>query len=151
MKKTRFVPLIVYLLLLSLAFSFILDIFRTSGNLSPLNWESGYIDMVAPGLFGGRYVPQRDSSSKVKPYLPRFENIRTRLPYPDQLMVGDILIAVESESKGLQRLYLFTGETMLDLNSGETLDYVNSAEALEKVMAYNRFAIIRPSLILDTK
>lgn len=127
------------------------SIFRTSGNLSPLNWEAGYIDMVAPGLFGGRYVPQRDPSTKVKPYLPRFENIRTRLPYPDQLMVGDILIAVESESKGLQRLYLFTGEKMLDLNSGETLSYVNSAEALEKVMAYNRFAIIRPSLMLDNK
>lgn len=125
-------------------------IFRTSGNLSPLNWEPGYIDMVAPGLFGGRYVPQRDPTAKIEAYLPRFENIRTRLPYPDQLMVGDILIAVENESKGLQRLYLFTGETMLDLNSGETLDYVNSAEALEKVMAYNRFAIIRPSLILDS-
>jgi hypothetical protein len=40
---------------------------------------------------------------------------------------------------------------MLDLNSGETLSYVNSAEALEKVMAYNSFAIIRPSLMLDSK
>ena len=46
MKKIRFVPLIVYLLLLSLAFSFILDIFRSPGNTVPY---SGIVSMIESG------------------------------------------------------------------------------------------------------
>jgi len=130
-------------------FNAIMDgIFHRSGDYHLLNWDPGYIDMVIPGMFGGRYVPQRSPTPTIADHLARFENIRTRLPFPDQLMVGDILVAVESESKGIERRYMFLGEQMLDL---DTLNYVNSAEALEKVMAYNRFAILRPSLMLDQK
>ena len=46
MKKTRFVPLIVYLLLLSLAFSFVLRIFSTPSNAIPY---SGIVSMIESG------------------------------------------------------------------------------------------------------
>ena len=46
MKKTRFVPLIVYLLLLGLAFSFILGIFSTSSNAIPY---SGIVSLIEDG------------------------------------------------------------------------------------------------------
>ena len=46
MKKIRFVPLIVYLLLLSLVFSFVLDIFRVPGNTIPY---SGIVSMIESG------------------------------------------------------------------------------------------------------
>ena len=46
MKKTRFVPLIVYLLLLGLAFSFILGIFGTSSNAIPY---SGIVSLIEDG------------------------------------------------------------------------------------------------------
>ena len=46
MKKIRFVPLIIYLLLLSLVFSFVLDIFRVPGYTIPY---SGIVSMIESG------------------------------------------------------------------------------------------------------
>ena len=127
------------------------EVFTPSGMYYYLSGEDGYGNMVAPGLFGGRYVPQRDLTMADADSLARQENNRTRLPYADQLMVGDILIAVENAETEAKKLYLYTGEKMLDLLSGGTLTYADSAACLEKVIAYNRFAILRPSLMLDSK
>lgn len=124
-------------------------LFAPSGEFYYLSGESTYENMVAPGLFGGRYVPQRDLTSADADQLIRQENNRTRLPYCDQLIVGDILLAVESAETGTQKLYLYIGEKMLDLLSGDTLTYADSAACLEKLLAYNRFAILRPSLNLS--
>ena len=125
-------------------------IFHAAGNYFYLEWdENAYKDAVAPGLFGGRYVPQRTMSVDLAKQIQRQENNRTRLPYADQLIAGDILIAAQDAKAEEQKLYLYTGEKMLDLNSGNTLTYVDSQECLTPVLAYNRFAILRPSLILD--
>jgi len=122
------------------------ELFREVNGFSYLEWEGAYPNLIAPGLFGGRYVPQRAISVQLNEHLQRYENIRTRLPYPDQLVIGDILIA-EADTEGkAQKLYLFTGENMLDLNN---LTYTSSTEILTKAMAYTRFAILRPSLMLD--
>ena len=122
------------------------ELFREVNGFSYLEWEGAYPNLIAPGLFGGRYVPQRAIRVQLNEHLQRYENIRTRLPYPDQLVIGDILIA-EADTEGkAQKLYLFTGENMLDLNN---MTYVTSTEILTKAMAYNRFAILRPSLMLD--
>lgn len=127
------------------------NIYLTPGDFSYLNWKSKYKNVVAPGLFGGRYVLKRDASVSIADQITRYENNRTRLPYPDQLMVGDILIAAVDAKAEKQKLYLYTGENMLDLLSGDAFAYADTAECLTPVMAYNRFAILRPSLMLDNK
>ena len=127
------------------------NIFTPIGDYLRLTMESGYIDMVIPGMFGGRSVVQRNATLDMKDILDRYENIRTRLPYADQLMVGDILVATVSVKTNEQKLYMYTGETMLDLLSGDTLSFEDSNACLEKTLAYHHFAILRPSLMLDSK
>ena len=57
MKKTRFIPLIVYLLLLSLVFSFVLNIFRTPVKTLPY---SGIVSMIENGNVKNFVVEQLD-------------------------------------------------------------------------------------------
>lgn len=111
------------------------NLYLSSGEFYLLRHTDSQIDMLAPGMFGGRYVIQGSSTLKTL----RHELNRTRLPYPDQLMVGDLLVINE------EKLYLFTGEGMLDLVSGEQMD-ANSC--LMPILSYKRFAILRPSMIL---
>ena len=107
-----------------------------------LNDEGGYLGMIAPGLFGGRYVSPRVDAEDAD----RLESIRTRLPYARDLMVGDIIIACDNADLTVteaHRLYLVCGETVLDLISGEEAD---TAALANKLLAYNRFAVLRPSI-----
>ncbi len=125
-------------------------IFRPAGNYFYIEWnESAYRDAVVPGLFGGRYVPQRSVSVDLMQQVQMHENNRTRLPQTEHLIAGDIIIAAQDAKAEKQKLYLFTGEKMLDLNSGDTLTYLETQECLEPIMACNRFAVLRPSLLLD--
>lgn len=127
------------------------DIFRTYGNIHSLNWEPGYIDMVAPGLFGGRYVTQRSPSPKVKDFLPRFEDIRTRMVDAVYLMAGDILIASVDANDTDLKLYMYTGVGLLDLNSGKQIPTEEMDAHLIPFLSYDRFAVLRPSLMKDSK
>ena len=127
------------------------DIFRTYGNIHSLNWEPGYIDMVAPGLFGGRYVTQRSPSPKVKDFLPRFEDIRTRMVDAVYLMAGDILIASVDANDSDLKLYMYTGGGLLDLNSGKQISTEEMDAHLIPFLSYDRFAVLRPSLMKDSK
>ena len=107
-----------------------------------LNDEGGYLRMIAPGLFGGRYVTPRIDAADAD----RLETIRTRLPYARDLMVGDIILACDNPDLAVtegHRLYLVCGETVLDLLSGATSD---TAALANKLLAYNRFAVLRPSI-----
>lgn len=109
-----------------------------------LNDEGGYLDMVVPGMFGGRGITPRIEGE----YIDRFESTRTRLPFSRDLIVGDIIAALDGddiENPDRYRLYLFTGDSALDLLSGETTE---SATVLNKILAYHRFAVLRPSMIL---
>ncbi len=109
-----------------------------------LNDEGGYLDMVVPGMFGGRGITPRVEGE----YMDRLESTRTRLPFSRDLIVGDIIAALDGddiENPDRYRLYLFTGDSALDLLSGETTE---SATVLNKILAYHRFAVLRPSMIL---
>lgn len=111
--------------------------------------ESAYGSAIAPGLFGGYYVFQRKYSANLLEQFQRYENNRTRLPQAENLIAGDILIAAQDAQASTQKLYLYTGEKMLDLCSGETLSYLEAKECLDPALSYSRFAIIRPSLLID--
>lgn len=107
-----------------------------------LKGERGMLDLVVPGMFGGRYTSQR---FKGEDYM-RFEGNRTRLPYARDLIPGDIIVAVGREGATgslAQGLYLFLGERVLDLNTGKTQ---SSQSVLNMLLGYARFAILRPSV-----
>ena len=126
------------------------SIFSSLGECFTISQEENpYREAIVPGLYGGRYVTQRKYSANIKEQVQMHENNRTRLPQPEHLIAGDILIAAQDAEGSSQKLYLYTGENMLDLNSGETLTYLETSECLEPVLSYNRFAIVRPSLLLD--
>jgi len=127
-------------------------IFRAEGDYYYLeSAATDYRNAIAPGLFGGRYVPQRAMSEDLARQITRYENCRTRWITPDQLMPGDIIIAAQNATASRQRLYLYTGEKMLDLNSDETFFYMEPQDCLTPILSYHRFAVLRPSLMLDNK
>ncbi len=109
-----------------------------------LNDEGGYLDMIVPGMFGGRYVTPRLEGV----CLDRLETSRTRLPYLRDVVVGDIVVAMDGADasvKSSERLYLILGDTALNLTNGNT----ESTEVLlNKIIAYNRFVILRPSMVM---
>jgi len=111
--------------------------------------ENAYTNSIAPGLFGGRYVPQRSAAETEAQQLQRYENIRTRLPSADQLVVGDILIANTGTAN--QKLFLYTGEKMLKLDSAYEFFYMDVEACLVTAISYSRFVILRPSLLLDNR
>ena len=86
MKKTRFVPLIVYLLLLGLAFSFILGIFSTSSNAIPY---SGIVSLIEDGKVKNFVVEDQtitmelyealDGKTVVSSYLADPDGFRTQM------------------------------------------------------------------------
>lgn len=86
-------------------------------------------DMVPPCLYGGRTVGEydKDSINAQK---------RTRYIRSDLLVVGDI-VAADDE------LYIFTGDKLFDLNKKVTVEI----NILENILASNKFAVLRPSMI----
>ena len=86
MKKTRFIPLIVYLLLLSLVFSFVLNIFRTPVNTLPY---SGIVSMIESGNVKNFVVEDQtitlelrealDGKTVITSYLADPEGFRTQM------------------------------------------------------------------------
>lgn len=108
-----------------------------------LNSECEYLNMIVPSMMGGRYVSPR---TLVDDYM-RLEGIRTRLPYARDLIVGDIIVAYkQSYANKPQQQFLFLGDTLLDLVTGELVD---SKIILESILGYDRFAILRPSMMAD--
>jgi len=107
-----------------------------------LKGEKGMLDLIPPGMFGGRLVSQR---TVVADYM-RLEYLRTRLPHEEELITGDILLAVggpESVSSTGESLYLFLGDKCLNLVTGKLQD---SQPLLNMLLGYDRFVIIRPSI-----
>ena len=96
MKKTRFVPLIVYLLLLSLAFSFVLRIFSTPSNAIPY---SGIVSMIESGKVKNFVVEDQtitmelhealDGKTVVVSYLADPEGFRTQMWNTLQTQLAD--------------------------------------------------------------
>lgn len=120
------------------------DLYLASGKNYILYHSNPTLNMLAPGLFGGRYVIQGYATANSLHH----ENIRTRLPYGYNLIAGDILTASTGDQNEELKLFLYTGEQMLDLCSTGELSYIDTEKCLEPVMAYNCFAILRPSMAL---
>ena len=110
-----------------------------------------YRDAIAPGMFGGRNVPQRTMSANFADSILRNESNRTRMVKEVYLMVGDIVMASVDADATTTKLYLYTGDSLLDLNTGATVAKEQIDTELMPFLSYNRFAVIRPSLMLDSK
>ncbi len=95
-----------------------------------------YSDMVVPTMYGGRYIAQLDA---------RWDDQRTRLPYPRDLMVGDLILIAENADASMRSLYLCLGDTVLELYGGFTRD---TASVTDNLLAYSRFAVLRPSTVM---
>ncbi len=98
-----------------------------------VNGDTEYGQMLAHPLFGGRYY-----------YSKRWDNIRTRLPRKQHLITGDILVEYDGSTT---KLYIFDGENLRDLNNNMAVTDTN--KEFVKAMASNRFAVLRPSLVMD--
>lgn len=104
--------------------------------------EGSMLDLIPTGMFGGRKVAHRSIASD---YM-RLEYCRTRLPKAENLIAGDIILAVggpNTPGNSVQSLYLFTGERMLNLNTGKTQP---AQPLLNMLLGYDRFVVIRPSI-----
>jgi len=107
-----------------------------------LKGERGMLELVVPGMFGGRNTSQRFEGTD---YM-RFEGNRTRLPYARDLIPGDIIYAVGREGASgnlAQGLYMVLGDQVLNLNTGKTQ---SCQSVLNMLLGYARFAILRPSI-----
>ena len=120
-------------------------------DLSYVNPHSPYVNAIAPGLLGGRNVLSRNLAADNMTQYMRLEGIRTRLPYADQLMVGDILMGELGPGETERVMYLYTGQQMVNLLSGKEIEYKSVEECLNPVMSYKRFVVLRPSLLLDNQ
>ena len=80
MKKTRFIPLIIYLLLLSLAFNFILNIFRTPANAIPY---SGIVSMIESGNVKSFIVEDQTITMELREPLDDKTTVVSYLADPD--------------------------------------------------------------------
>ena len=102
------------------------------------NSASKYAEMFVPTMYGGRTVlPDKNVEEAI---------YRSRLPQVNQLMVGDILFA--SVDAGGQELvmYLLNGDVAYDLLNGLAVE--DTAKCLEKTISYNRYMILRPSMMM---
>lgn len=105
---------------------------------SPNN-EGIYSEMMVPTMYGGRATVPDFGIEEV--------NVRTRLPYASQVMVGDILVAGETGDNSRPRLYLLAGDKAYDLL--RDMDEEDCDARLEKMLGYNRFIILRPSMRME--
>jgi hypothetical protein len=66
-------------------------------------------------------------------------------------MTGDILIASTSPFVKNYKVYMYTGEVLLDLSNGELLSPEDTHIHLTRFLAYAQFAVLRPLLLKDSK
>ena len=111
---------------------------------------NGYRDAVAPGMFGGRNVPQRTISANFADQVIRQENNRTRMLHSGYMMNGDIAIGVVDADGTDVKLYMRCGDNLLDLTTGQQIPSEEVDQYLMPFMSYNRFVVLRPSLMLDS-
>ena len=127
-------------------------LFRKAGDYFYIEWEANpYRDAIAPSMFGGRNVPQRDTSVKLAEQVTRHEQNRVRKADLVYMMVGDIYIASVNADGSETVLYMYTGEGLLNLNTGKLIPAAEADAHLMPFIAYNRFVLLRPSLMKDSK
>lgn len=120
-------------------------IFRPFGlPIYRLNDNGAYLDMVVPGMFGGRYVGNRYLADDYH----RLEAIRTRLPYSRDLIAGDIIVTADTDIFGetQYQIFLFDGVNVQNVMTGRSM---KSEIILASLLGYERFAILRPSMTAE--
>lgn len=125
------------------------SLFQTLEDLSYINGDSPYADAIAPGMLGGWNLVSRNLAKDNMAQYMRLEAIRTRLPYGNQLVVGDVLIGELGPEETDRVMYLYLGEQMLNLLSGKEIEYKPAQDCLNQAISYKRFVILRPSMLLD--
>ena len=103
-----------------------------------LKGQGDMLDLIPTGMFGGRKMVHRSLASD---YM-RLEYLRTRLIRQEELIAGDIILAVGGPN-GEENLYMFTGEKILNLSTGKTQP---AQPLLNMLLGYDRFVVIRPSI-----
>lgn len=83
--------------------------------------------LVAPRLYGGKFMAELDTSAASTQY-------RTRLVTKNVLMIGDVVLADNA-------LYMFTGVGLYDLIYGGS-----GLQSPESLLTYDRFVVLRPSM-----
>lgn len=93
-----------------------------------LDAKKSLTSLVAPRLYGGKFMAELDTGAASTQY-------RTRLVTKDVLVVGDIVLADDS-------LYMFTGVGLYDLTYGGS-----GLQSPESLLTYDRFVVLRPSMM----
>lgn len=106
---------------------------KVTATVYKLNDKSDYFDLVAPAIYGGRLV---GTSAK-------FDRQRTRLVYPRQLIIGDVIL---TRNDGLYQIYMYTGENLYKVDGTTVTE--TSLDFLETLNASEIFAVLRPSIDL---
>ena len=110
-------------------------LFLPHGSVKKIASEGKFADMIAPTLYGGKSVVNSD----------RFLGERTRMPWERNLIIGDVLFLQGKTSKNV---YIYVGDgEFLDLQRFTKRDVF---DRLEETIGWQEFAILRPSLALNS-
>ncbi len=103
-----------------------------------LNTHGKYISMLAPTMYGGRYV---DTSSK---YL----GLRSDGILAHQIEAGDVLICTDNADNSGAEVYVFCGENTLaaSASGARWLDKQQTEDLLMSTLGYCKFALVRPAM-----
>lgn len=96
--------------------------------------DSKFYNLLVPSIYGGRLV--KTSSL--------FDGYRTRLVYPNQLIIGDVIIAKEKLKTSICEAYVFAGENLYQINDIKVKEV--PLDLLETLNAYDFFTVLRPSM-----
>ena len=107
-----------------------------------LDPSSSYLSMIAPNLYGGRYVAENTSSSPLTD-LEWFQNKRARYVSSNQLIPGDLIFTSISSKDLKTSVYLFTGDALLDLQNRNLMP---ADLLLSRLVSDRYFVVLRPSL-----
>lgn len=97
--------------------------------------NGAYRGLVVDGLYGGRHYFTKELA---------FLNggNRVRLPKEENLVIGDVILAVSSTS---EKVYIYDGEYLVDV-SASTFENQDPNVRLERLMAFQHyFVVLRPS------
>ena len=110
------------------------ELFLTDGDYKKIATEGKYAKMIAPSLYGGKKVMNSD----------RFLGERTRMPFENNLIVGDILF-LQGRTSSTYSFCIYMGDGVM-LNLGSGLSTIGLSNRLEATIGWQHFCVLRPSL-----
>ncbi|MBE6712086.1 MAG: DUF11 domain-containing protein [Ruminococcaceae bacterium] len=107
-----------------------------------LDPNSTYLSCLVPNLYGGRYVAENTDADPLTD-LEWFQAKRARYVSANQLLPGDFVFLSYNSKDLTGSVYLFTGDSLLDLQSNKE---INPEPLLQRIVSDRYFAVLRPSL-----